>query len=116
MQHLTPEQINELKNLLLTWRKQILEEAKASTGETYSFEGGDEIDRADLEAERLRTLRKLDKERKLLKKIEYSLMKIEVGTYGICEACGKEIPFERLKARPVANLCIECKEIQEENE
>ncbi len=116
MKHLTPEQIVEIKNFLLSWKRQILQDAQQAVGEQLSYEGGDEIDRADTEAERLVTLRNLDRDRKVLKKIEYSLMKIESGTYGICEVCGSEIPFERLKARPVANLCIKCKEIEEENE
>jgi len=116
LKHLTKDQIEEIKDILLNWKKQILEDAKENIGEPLSYEGGDEIDRADTEAERFLTLRMLDKERKLLKKIEYSLAKIEAGTYGLCEMCDTEIPFERLKARPVANLCIKCKEIQEENE
>jgi len=116
MKHLSPEQIEEIKKYLQDWKNQILKEAHSSMGEALSYEGGDEIDRADTEAERLITLRNLDRDRKVLKKIEYSLMKIEAGTYGICEVCGAEIPFERLKARPVANLCIGCKEIEEENE
>ncbi|RMA97916.1 RNA polymerase-binding protein DksA [Hydrogenothermus marinus] len=116
MEHLTPEQIEEIKNSLLEWKKQILKESKEAVGEPLSYEGGDEIDRADTEAGRFLTLRNLDRDRKVLKKIEYSLRKIEAGTYGICEVCGAEIPFERLKARPVANLCIKCKEIEEENE
>ncbi len=116
MEHLTKEQIEELKGILLKWKEELLKDTQQSVGEPLSYEGGDEIDRADTEAERFLTLRTLDRERKLLKKIEYSLRKIEYGTYGICEVCSKEIPYERLKARPVANLCIECKEIQEENE
>jgi len=116
MKHLTKNQVEEIKNFLLQWKKQILQEAHEAMGEPLSYEGGDEIDRADTEAERLVTLRNLDRDRKVLKKIEYSLTKIEAGTYGICEMCSSEIPFERLKARPVANLCIKCKEIEEENE
>jgi len=116
MEHLTKEQIQEIKQILLEWKLQILNDAKENVGEPLSYEGGDEIDRADAEAGRFLTLRMLDKERKLLKKIEYSLAKIEAGSYGICEMCEAPIPYERLKARPVANLCIKCKEIQEENE
>jgi DnaK suppressor protein len=51
-----------------------------------------------------------------LYKIDYALYKIEIGTYGICEGCGTEIPFERLMARPVTTLCINCKELEEEGE
>jgi DnaK suppressor protein len=41
---------------------------------------------------------------------------LEIGTYGICKGCGAEIPFERLMARPVTTLCINCKELEEEGE
>ncbi|RME03231.1 MAG: hypothetical protein D6812_05405, partial [Deltaproteobacteria bacterium] len=58
----------------------------------------------------------LDRERKLLNKIEKSLRKIDMGTYGICEECEEEIGRNRLEARPVAELCIRCKEEQEEME
>ena len=116
MEHLSQQEILELKNLLVKWKAELLEDFKEVVDEPLSYEGGDEIDRADAEAGRIVRLKNLDKHRKLLKKIEYSLQKIEYGTYGICEICQEPIPFKRLKARPVANLCIECKEEQEENE
>lgn len=116
MQHLTKKQIEELKSILLQWKDQLVKESQESIGEPLSYEGGDEIDRADTEAGRLVMLRNLDRDRKLLKRIEYTLRKIEAGTYGICEMCGSEIPYQRLKARPVAKLCIHCKELEEENE
>ena len=56
-----------------------------------------------------------DRENKLIKKIKLALNKIEEGEYGICEMCEEDISFERLKARPVAALCIDCK-IKLENE
>jgi DnaK suppressor protein len=52
----------------------------------------------------------------LLRKIDEALDRMEQGTYGICERCEKEIPFQRLKARPVTTLCIECKTLQEQEE
>jgi len=116
MQHLTPEQIEELKNILLEWRNQLIEDTKRNTGEALSFEGADEMERAEAETSRILTLRNLDRERKLLKRIEQTLQKIEYGVYGICESCGAEIPYERLKVRPIASLCIKCKEKQEEEE
>ncbi|WP_457642271.1 TraR/DksA family transcriptional regulator [Persephonella sp.] len=116
MEHLTKEQIEELKNILLQWKEQLLQESHDSIGEPLSYEGGDEIDRADTEAGRLVMLRNLDRDRKVLKRIEMTLQKIEYGTYGVCEMCGEPIPYPRLKARPIAKLCIHCKEIEEENE
>ncbi len=116
MKHLTLEQIEEIKNLLIEWKNQIIEDTKQNTGEALSFEGSDEMERAEAETSRILTLRNLDRERKLLKKIEYTLQKFDFGVYGICESCGAEIPYERLKARPVASLCIDCKMKQEEEE
>jgi hypothetical protein len=75
MQHLTPEQIEELKNILLEWRNQLIEDTKRNTGEALSFEGADEMERAEAETSRILTLRNLDRERKLLKRIEQTLQK-----------------------------------------
>ena len=57
-----------------------------------------------------------DRERKLLKKIDEALERMNVATYGICERCSGDIPYKRLKARPVTTLCIECKTLQEQEE
>lgn len=82
-----------------------------------TFEGGDEIDRANIEVERYLNLQRIrTRELKLLRKIDYALMKMEAGSYGVCESCGAPIPFERLKARPVTTMCINCKELEEESE
>ena len=58
------------------------------------------------------------KERKkgLIRKIDQALVRLENGTYGICEACEEEISVERLKVRPVTTLCIECKRNEEKQE
>jgi DnaK suppressor protein len=69
----------------------------------------DPTDRANLETDRNFLLRIRDRERKLILKIKEALARIEDGTFGICEECGEEISEERLKARPVTTLCIECK-------
>lgn len=116
--HLSDEQLNELKKILLEQRDAIAEhlEKQVVNVEDVVFSGGDELDRGGLEGYRLLRYKVSDREIKLLKKIDYTLYKIENGVYGYCEICGAEIPFERLKARPVTNMCIKCKEIEEENE
>ena len=76
----------------------------------------DPADRATLESDRNFTLRIRDRERKLIGKIKDALQRIEDGTYGICESCEENISEERLKARPVTTLCIECKKKQEDDE
>ena len=69
----------------------------------------DLLDRATFESERGTMLRIRDRESKLIRKIQRALENLDDGTYGICEVCEKEIAIERLKARPVTTLCIQCK-------
>lgn len=76
----------------------------------------DPIDRTSLELERDLTLRMLDRESRLIIKIKKALKKIDDRTFGICEVCGEEIDRERLKSRPVTDLCIGCKLRQEKME
>ena len=58
-------------------------------------------------------LRNRDRERKLIKKINEMLAKIDAGEYGYCDNCGVEIGLNRLEARPTATLCIDCKTLDE---
>jgi len=76
----------------------------------------DPTDRASLESNRNFMLRIRDRERKLVTKIDEALRRIEDGTYGYCEKCEEAIGVERLKARPVTTLCIDCKSVQEAEE
>jgi len=76
----------------------------------------DPADRATAESDRAFTLRLRDRDRKLIRKINEALERIEDGSFGICEECGEEIGIPRLKARPVTTLCIKCKSRQEEEE
>jgi len=69
----------------------------------------DPTDRASLESDRNFLLRIKDRERKLIMKVKEALDRIDNGTFGICESCGKPISEKRLMARPVTTLCIECK-------
>lgn len=119
MHHLSEQQIAELKSVLLSMREKIIRSADEQIKDpsNVTFEGGDEIDRANIETERYLQLQRVKtRELNLLRKIDYALMKIEQGTYGICESCGAYIPFDRLKARPVTTMCIDCKEFEEERE
>jgi DnaK suppressor protein len=76
----------------------------------------DPTDRASLESNRNFTLRIRDRERKLIIKVKEALDRIEDGSYGKCEECEEQIGRERLEARPVTTLCIDCKSLQEANE
>jgi len=93
------EKINEMEN----------------EGDSETFHG-DEADQANYLEHRNRILRLRDRDRKLINKIRQTLSKIEAGDYGACESCGCDIGFDRLKLRPVASLCIECKMEEEEKE
>jgi DnaK suppressor protein len=61
-------------------------------------------------------LRNRDRERKLIKKINETVARIESGDYGYCDSCGIEIGLKRLEARPTASLCIDCKTLDEMRE
>jgi DnaK suppressor protein len=61
-------------------------------------------------------LRNRDRERKLIKKIEETIGRIDSGDYGYCDSCGVEIGLKRLEARPTATLCIDCKTLDEMRE
>ena len=76
----------------------------------------DTTDQAQAEMDRNFLLRLKEREQKLIKKIDQAVERIDNGTFGICRGCGNEIPLPRLKARPVTDLCIECKTKQEQDE
>lgn len=76
----------------------------------------DEVDLASSELNQGVALRLRDRDRLLLQKIEIALAKIEAGTYGVCDLCEEPIEAKRLEVRPVAELCIRCKEAQERAE
>ena len=78
-----------------------------------SINYADPNDRASQESDFGLELRTRDRERKLLKKIQQSLHRIENGNYGYCEETGEEIGLKRLEARPVATLCLEAQERRE---
>jgi len=88
-----------------------------STGlkpETENFP--DMSDQATAETDKAFVIRLREREQKLLGKIDKAIDRITQGTFGICESCSEEIKYERLKARPVTTLCIDCKTRQEEEE
>jgi len=106
------------KELLLDRRVELLREATRSVdgmaGDKENFP--DPTDRAALEFNRNFMLRIRDRERKLITKIDEALERIEDESYGLCEECEEQIGVERLKARPVTTLCIDCKAAQEAQE
>jgi DnaK suppressor protein len=79
-------------------------------------ESPDIVEQASIEYDRDFLLRIRERERKLITKIRDALQRLEQGHFGICENCGREISEDRLRARPVATLCIKCKKKQEAEE
>ena len=115
---LTTEKKEHFKKLLTKRLQTLLDEANKTvsimTDQRQNFP--DPTDRASLESDRNFELRIRDRERRLIEKITEALERIEHGTFGICERCEEEISEERLNARPVTTLCIECKKRQENEE
>jgi len=100
----------QLDSLLLDVGKTVSE----MTEENPNFP--DPTDRASLESDRNFELRIRDRERMLINKIRQALERIKDGTFGLCESCDDVIGTERLRARPVTTLCIDCKTEQERQE
>jgi len=115
---MTPDQLEYFRDLFTQRIEGLLGEAGKTvsemTGGTESFP--DVTDRASQESDRNFELRIRDRERKLAKKLREALQRIDEGTFGICEVCGKNISEKRLMARPITTLCIACKTKQEEQE
>lgn len=109
--------ILEIKKQLILQRDKLLADAGLALNSLPSDNTLSEIgDQASVEIDRNFMLKLKERERKLLKKIEKAIDKIDNNEYGICEACGQLIDIKRLEARPVTDLCIECKTEQEEEE
>jgi len=97
-------------------RRELLANArKAMTGDNHlePDDFPDEIDNAASESGLAFIGRLRERERSLISKIDQALEKIEDGTYGTCNNCGEDIGVQRLRARPVASLCIDCKSQEE---
>ena len=117
-EYLSGEEVLELHNRLVNLANELVANSiKAMDELTESQEmDPDELDVAISESNRELSLRFADRERRMLKKIQYSLQRIMEGEYGSCEECGVAIGLKRLRFRPVACLCIDCKTEQEQME
>ena len=113
------EKLIYFKGLLEGKMRALLEEAGKAvngTGQERSEDFPDPTDRASLESDRNFQLRIKDRERKLIQKIKEALDRIEDGSFGTCESCGKPISEKRLMARPMTTQCIDCKTEDEQKE
>jgi DnaK suppressor protein len=113
--YMNDAQLLHFKKILEAWHQQLRSEVDRMVihmqDEAANFP--DPTDRATQEEEFSLELRNRDRERKLIKKIERTLLKIESHDFGYCTACGIEIGIRRLEARPTADLCIDCKTLAE---
>jgi DnaK suppressor protein len=116
---LNQKDLKRYRKMLEDSKSALLESAKKTLMEESNFDTDDlpdEIDLASSEYAQSMVFRLRDREKFLLKKIEKALMRIEDGTFGVCERCEEPIAAKRLEARPVTTLCIRCKEEQEKKE
>ncbi|UJF19644.1 RNA polymerase-binding protein DksA [Vibrio sp. SS-MA-C1-2] len=114
-EYMNEAQVAHFYKILDAWRNQLREEVERTVNhmkdEAANFP--DPVDRAAQEEEFSLELRNRDRERKLIKKIEKTLLKLEDDDFGFCDQCGIEIGIRRLEARPTADLCIDCKTLAE---
>ena len=113
--YMSKDQLEHFRQILLAWKRELMEEVDRTMlhmkDDAANFP--DPNDRATQESEFGLELRTRDRERKLLKKIDSALARIDDGSYGYCEETGDEIGLRRLEARPVATLCVEAQERRE---
>ena len=113
--YMNDEQLEHFRGILLNWRGELVDEVTRTVShmkdEAANFP--DPADRATQEEEFSLELRTRDRERKLIKKIDSTLDRLQNDDYGYCDACGIEIGIQRLEARPTATLCIDCKTLAE---
>lgn len=113
------KELKRFQEILEKRKQEIAQQEEAIKEMGISFDPDDlpdEVDLATSETDQAISLRLRDRERVLLRKIDKALKKIETGEFGTCESCGEDIEVKRLEARPVADLCIRCKEEQEQQE
>ena len=116
--YMSKEQLDHFRNILHSWKRELMEEVDRTMlhmkDDAANFP--DPNDRATQEEEFSLELRTRDRERKLIRKIDDALKRIDDGSYGYCLETGEEIGIKRLEARPVATLSIEAQERRERRE
>jgi DnaK suppressor protein len=117
-QYMSKEQTEHFREILNNWKRDLMVEVDRTVShmkdEAANFP--DPNDRATQEEEFSLELRTRDRERKLIRKIDEALKRLDEGTYGYCLETGEEIGIKRLEARPVATLSIEAQERRERRE
>ena len=114
-EYMNPKQLAHFMKMLKEMKRDLSQDIDR-TVHTMQDEAtifADPNDRASQESDMSLELRNRDRERKLIKKIDETIARIDSGEYGHCESCGVEIGLKRLEARPTATLCIDCKTLDE---
>ncbi|MBM5812413.1 MAG: RNA polymerase-binding protein DksA [Gammaproteobacteria bacterium] len=116
--YMSQQQLDHFRLILNTWKRDLMEEVDRTMNHMKDEAANppDPNDRASLESEFALELRTRDRERKLIRKIDEALIRIDDGSYGYCLENGEPIGIKRLEARPVATLCIEAQERRERRE
>jgi DnaK suppressor protein len=111
-EYMSPIQLEYFRQKLTVWRDELVEESRETISNLQSEvrDVGDEAERATRETENSLELRTRDRYRKLIKKINKTLARLDEGDYGYCEETGEEIGLARLEARPIATLCLDAQE------
>jgi DnaK suppressor protein len=117
-EYMSGKQLAHFRKILETLKKELSEDIDRTvhTMQDEATVFADPNDRASQETDIAIELRNRDRERKLIKKINETLARIDSGDYGFCDKCGVEIGIKRLEARPTARLCIDCKTLDEMKE
>ena len=110
--YMSPQQQEYFRQKLLSWRDDLVEESRETISHLQHEvrDVGDEAERATRETENSLELRTRDRYRKLIRKIDKALIRVDDGEYGYCEETGEEIGLDRLEARPIATLCLDAQE------
>ena len=113
--YMNKNQQKHFLEMLTAWKVALIEEQEKTEQLIQQDQSNfpDSLDRAAKEEEFMLELRKRERERKLISKIDLSLKDLEDNLYGYCESCGVEIGIKRLEARPTATKCIDCKTVDE---
>lgn len=116
--YMNKRQRNHFMKILSSWRQELIDETTrtVSTLQDETISHPDPTDRASQETDMSIELRNRDRGRRLIRKIDDSILRLENDAYGYCEACGVEIGLSRLEARPTATLCLDCKTLDEMKE
>ena len=114
-EYMNEKQLAHFRKILEAWKAELSQDIDTTLHSMQDEQTvfADPNDRATQESDMALELRNRDRERKLIKKINETIAKIDAGDYGYCESCGVEIGLERLQARPTATLCIDCKTLEE---